>query len=197
MNANTSTEVTFQREPLEGILEAGVQDLLHQHWREVAHDQDVIRLRPRWGKYLQAEREGTFVAFTLRRGEKLIGYNAFIVAESLHYEGRIFAVNDVIFLLPDERGVEGIGLIICAERYLRAGGITKIFYHIKTNRVLGQVPGDSLDAIEGRLEIERRFGVILPDEVFGLGDKTVGAVLGALGYKHVENNWAKMLAGGQ
>lgn len=186
----------FQREPLAALMESGLEALLRDHWREIAHDRDVIELAPDWDEYLKAEREGRFVAFSLRDDDALIGYNCFYVLRSMHYRNAIFATNDVIYLRPDRRGADGVLLILEAEKALRAMGTAKIFYHVKTDAVLGSPDGDSLEAVESRMEVEERVGEILPDVLFeAAGDRTLGGVLRHLGYGHFENHFGKLLIG--
>lgn len=187
----------FAREPLAAMLEDGLEALLRAHWSEVAHDKDVIELDPDWPEYFALEQAGKFVGFSLRRGKNLIGYAGYIVVRSLHYKAHAFAMNDVIYLKPEERGVDGVALILNAERALKTLGATKVFYHAKVDAVLGSPSGDSLEAIEDRLAMEDvgdEFGMTLPETFFyQMGDRTLGGVLSALGYGHVENHWGKLL----
>jgi acyl carrier protein len=196
MTADLSTEhAVFARETIALALESGLETLLIAHWREVGHDRDLIKLDVDWDEYRRQELAGRYVAFSLRRGGELIGYNAFFVAAHLHYKAHKFALNDVVYLKPGERGLDGIGLILAAEKELRALGADKVFYHVKTDKMLGASGGDSLDAIEQVLELEERYGISIPDDVLR-DDMTVGGVLQALGYSHVESNFGKLLLEG-
>lgn len=183
----------FQREPLAALMESGLEALLRDHWREIAHDRDVIELAPDWDEYLKAEREGRFVAFALRVDDVLVGYNCFYVLRSMHYRNAIFATNDVIYLRPDQRGVDGIQMILEAEKALTAMGVAKIFYHVKTDALLGSPLGDSLEALESRIELEDIAGTTLPDDL--MIHRTLGGVLAQLGYGHIENHFGKLLIG--
>lgn len=194
-NGRTDAAISFLREPLANILESGVEALLLAHWQEVAHDRDVIALRPDWRRYLADEEAGNFIAYTLRRGAHLIGYNAFFLGRNHHYMDHVFAVNDVIYLRPEERGADGLRMIILAEKEIKALGVSKIFYHIKADHALGSPDGDSLTALEGRLELEELLGRPLRDDFFQMGGNTVGAALAALGYSLVEHSWGRLLTG--
>lgn len=194
MLARTRTnEATFAAEPLAGILESGLEALLDAHWAEVAHDKDLIALAPDWDEYLALERSGKFIGYTLRRNGTLIGYNAFFVLRSMHYKAHVFAQNDVIYLRPEERGLDGIALVVNAERALKAMGVTKVFYHTKADAHLGSRSGDSLEAIEHRLELETLLDIDLTDQAFDEADTTLGGALRVLGYGHVENHFGKLL----
>ena len=185
------SELVIAREPLSGILESGLADLLVAHWGEVAHDRDQINLDPDWDGYLQDEREHRLLAWSARRGGKLVGYNAFFTVRPRHYRANLFAINDVIYLKPGERGAAGVQLIIEVEKALKALGAAKVFYHVKTDAILGQ-HGDSLENVEDLLKVEEATGTSIPDEVLA-SDRTLGAVLRALGYNHIENHFGKLL----
>lgn len=184
-----SQNFVIAREPLSGILESGLPALLRAHWEEVAKDKDEIPLDPDWDEILRAERDRRFFAWSARRAGKLVGYNAFAVVRSLHYRTAVFAINDVIYLRPDERGVDGVRMIVEVEQPLKEMGVTKVFYHVKTDAELGTGASDSLEAIEHAVELEEKTGVALQS----LSDRTLGGVLMALGYSHIENNLGKLL----
>lgn len=197
MNAHTSIDVvTFGREPLAKAIEDGLEPLLLAHWKEVAHDKDLIALKVDWARYLRMESAGEYVFLAARRGLTLVGYSAFYVARSLHYMDHIFAMNDVIYLSPEERGVEGIALIVESERFLKALGAAKVMYHVKTDAVLGTGKGDSLDAVENLIDIEDRLCIQIPDNFATDGDVTLGGALRVLGYDHFESHFGKTIIGG-
>lgn len=190
--------VTLAREPIDGLLDAGLEALLLDHWREVAHDQGAIKLEPDWEFYRIAEVRDQFAGFGLRRGTELIGYTGFFLAYHPHYKSHRFANNDVIYLKPGERGIEGLAMILQSEVWLRERGISKVFYHTKIDAILGSPSGDSLEAIDDILELEDRLGTNLHGiDVSHLqesgADRTLGAVLKALGYKRAEVNYGKLL----
>lgn len=186
------SDVTFAREPLVAMLESGLEDLLRQHWKEVALDQDAIAYNPDWTEYMALEDSRRFFAWSMRKGDELIGYNAFFVVRSMHYKDHAFAMNDVIYLRPDQRGVLGLEMILRTEGELRTMGVSKAFYHVKTAVKLGAENGDSLDALEELQELEERLDVKLPEAMF-TSDRTLGGVLVALGYGHGENHFGKLL----
>ncbi len=186
------SEIVIAREPLSNILESGLAELLVAHWKEVAHDQGEIALDPDWDGYLQDERDHRFIAWSARRDGALVGYNAFFTVRPRHYRANIFAINDVIYLKPGERGAAGVHMIVEVEKALQGLGVTKAFYHVKTDVVLGQV-GDSLEQVEDLMKVEEATGIQLTDEVLAT-DRTLGGVLRALGYNHIENHFGKLLA---
>lgn len=182
----------FEREPLAGLLESGLERLIRDHWVEVSHDRGVINLNPDFDEYAVQEQKHRFVCFGLRKDGNLVGYNAFFVVHSIHYRDHIFAVNDAIFLDKSERGVQGIAMIVEAEKALKKLDVTKVFYHTKADAILGRESEDSLGAIDDLQQVEAELDLKLPDAVYS-ADRTLGAVLEALGYRHIENHYGKLL----
>ena len=183
-------EATISREPLAGLLESGLEKLLYEHWAEVAHDKEIICLKPNWERYFALEQMGEFVSFSARRGDDLLGYNGFFIPRSMHYADHILATNDVIFLRKGARGTLGIEMILDAEKRLGEMGATKIFYHTKADAILGGAH-DSLDALDDLLEIEDRYGIQFPREA--QAGTTLAGVLAHLGYSHIENLMGKRI----
>lgn len=183
--------LTFACELLSSLLEDGLEGLLVDHWAEVAHDRELIALNPDWGQYLAEEKAGRFLSYSVHAGTTLVGYSGFFVLRSMHYRDHVFAVNDVIYLRPQERGVDGLALIVNVERDLAKRGVSKVFYHVKNDAVLGSPAGDSLEAIEERLEAEDLLGTEIDPRA--LESRTLGGVLGALGYTNIESHYGKLL----
>lgn len=185
----SSPSMTFAREPIAALREDGIEDMLREHWKEVAHDKDVIDLNPDWTRYYRLEADGGFVGYGLRRAGHLIGYTGFFLNRSFHYRDHIFALNDVVYVQPKHRGVDGVVMILESEQDLRALGVRKVFYHAKTDAFLGDAE-DSLDALDRLMDLEAVYGPFGGGELNG---DTLGAVLEAVGYKHVENTYGKLL----
>lgn len=137
--------------------------LVREHWEEVSLDQGKIPLAPDYDGFQRMEDQGLLRTMAARRDGLLVGYNAFMVMPHLHYRHTLHALNDAIFVHPDERGSAGVRLILESERALFEIGVVKIFYHAKLHVAVGA----------------RRSG-------------TVGDILERLGYRHVENIYAKV-----
>ena len=182
---------TFAWAKLDDFIDMGVEDLIVAHWDEVAADKKAIPFAPDWDRYRHLEQTGAFKAMGAWRSDKLIGYNAFFVMPHIHYRHSNFAINDVLYIDPDERGEPGVGLILTAERDLFAQGAKKIVYHEKPALTLVQTDAgrDSLDELEAIQTLEEEFGISLPDDA--LGEHTLGGLLQGLGYIHFETVWAK------
>lgn len=155
-------------EPLNNLLADGLEEMLFDHWQEVALDHDTIPLAPDWEKYREIEKLGLFRVVAMREFDELVGYNAFFVNKPLHYRHTLHAVNDVIWLKPEKRkGMSGVRLIKESEKLLQDMGVAKIIYHIKVHVLLGARQSGNL-----------------------------GNLLIHLGYRHIEECHSKTLLGG-
>ena len=101
--------------------------LLEAHYREVGfvhRGRTVpIPLDVDVHGYRALEAAGILRGFTARRGGLLIGYAAFVVAQSnLHHRGLRYASLDVLSVVPRYRGLTGSRLMEYAERELKAEG---------------------------------------------------------------------------
>lgn len=183
---------------LDMCLKEGIDDLVRAHWREVALDQDAVPLSVNWAQYEEMEQRGILFAVTMHVDGKLVGYNIFFVMPHIHYSTTLHALNDIVYVRPEHRGIDGVRLILEAERQLKARGAVKVLYHSKSDLLLaaetrGEGKADSLDRLDQLLDLETEFDVQLPDSVANGEDMTLGAVLQHLGYKEIESVYAKLL----
>lgn len=128
--------VKFQRESFVDMFDEAAP-LLHKHWQEIAHDKD-IPLEVDVDAYRQQEQYGGLRVYTARDSEsnRLIGYAAFFVRANPHYKSSIQAVQDVIFVDPERRGMGGALIKYCDEQ-LKAEGVQKTYHHIKAAHNFG------------------------------------------------------------
>lgn len=128
--------IEFAREML-GDVRGDMEPLLEEHWREIAHFQD-IRLNPDWEFYALMEEDERLRIFTARVDGRLVGYAVFFVGPNRHYKDSIQAVQDVVFLHPDYRGFKiGTNLILYADQQCAAENIQVIYHHIKAAHNFG------------------------------------------------------------
>ena len=140
--------LTLAWEPIDRLLDEGVEDLLFKHWEEVAMDRERIPLDPDWDFAREQERRKVLWTAALRRDGKLIGYNSMCVSPHIHYRSTLHAVNDVIYVDPAERGAAGIKLVQGTEALLRPMGVVKVIYHTKLKPIGGKhTVGDLLAAL--------------------------------------------------
>lgn len=126
--------ITLQQEKFNDYIDEALP-LLHQHWKEVAINQGKIALEIDYGRYYEACNNGSLKIYTARDGGKLIGYLAMVVTPHLHYMSHKFAMNDVIYVSPGERG-KGTArdLIRYAENKLKKEGVSVMMINTKNHK---------------------------------------------------------------
>ena len=130
--------ITIQCETyLDAIAE--LRPMFEKHWEEVAINKDKIKLNPDYKQYETLQELGTLALFTARDDGKLVGYSVFFMVPHLHYSDHRFAMNDIIFLMPEYRATMlGAQLVQFAEDELKSVGIDYISYHFKTHLPYGK-----------------------------------------------------------
>lgn len=130
----------FQRETLFDVIEE-VQPLLEDHYRELAKNQDRVKLNPDWARYAAMEQAGALLIYTARKDEELVGYAAFFVSPHPHYQELTLASNDVLFLAKEHRtGRTGARLIHHCESQIGAAYANAcVTWHAKENTPLAAI----------------------------------------------------------
>lgn len=125
-----------QREPF-ALFYKEALPLLEKHKEEIAHFKD-IPLEVDVDNYLDSEKRGALRVYTARldRGPAdpmtLIGYALFIVGTNPHYKSSLQALQDVLYVDPDQRrGATGLALINFCEHELQREGVQVIYHHVK------------------------------------------------------------------
>lgn len=132
-------KIVFDEEKLSDIRDE-IYPLLEKHWLEIGLYNDRVILDPDWDRYDTAESAGMLKTITARDKGKLIGYYIAIVAPALHYQGSLYAVNDVVYLDGDYRNSKvGFKMFQYAEEVFKRMGCHVMTVHMKT-----QLPFDSL-----------------------------------------------------
>lgn len=125
--------MNYQEEPLTEWLLNEIKPLLFEHWEEIAVNKDKIKLDPDYDSYLYLAKTGLLKVYTVRDNGKLVGYYSTLVTPHLHYRNNTYAINDLIFLIPEFRGkLVGLKLIKFAEQELKKLGVSVIMLHTKT-----------------------------------------------------------------
>ena len=156
--------LSFQWEGLETLLADGLEDMIAADFSEVEVDQAAIPLDIDWNHYAAIEQAGTYRIVSARAGRRLVGYNSFFLNRHTRHQGTVFAINDVLYLMPQERrGGAGWRFLLETDRMLVEAGVSKVQYGIKEHVRLGASQG------------------------------TVGDLLTRMGYRHIETVYAKVL----
>lgn len=130
-------ELRFEREKLMDWFDEAMP-LFEKHFSEVSHFQDIA-LDINKESYRQIEEAGVLRTYTVRKDGKLVGYSIYFVKANIRYQKSVQAVQDVLFIDPDHRGV-GRKLIEFADRQLQAEGVQVVYHHVKTKPELNFGP---------------------------------------------------------
>jgi GNAT superfamily N-acetyltransferase len=126
--------MNYQQEFLDQV-ENDILALLDLHYKEIALNQDKIKLNPDWGVYRALEEQGRLKIFTARDGSTLVGYFVVVVGVNMHYKDHTFACNDIIYLHKDyRRGFAGIKLIKFAKKCLTEDGVSVLTINTKVHQ---------------------------------------------------------------
>ena len=129
--------ITYQRETMAEALD-DMRPLFPDHWKELALNQQSIKLSPDIGRYLEMERKGGLHLFTAREDGKLIGYYVSVMQTHPHYSESLMDVSDMFYLLPAHRkGWTGVGLFAALENDLRPRGVEVMMTVIKPSHNIG------------------------------------------------------------
>lgn len=134
------TTVAYAADRICPALIAELMPLLQAHYHEVAHFTD-IPLDPNWDLYEKIDKMGNLRVYTARIDGVLVGYEAFFVNRSMHYQSALYACEDVLFVDRSARGARiGIGLMQFAHASLKAAGVTVVMHHTKHREDLNLAP---------------------------------------------------------
>lgn len=128
----TRSAPQFARESLSAIRDGGrLEQLLERHYHEIAHFKDIA-LDIDWEMYEKADELGKLRCFSARIDGELVGYVGHIVNRNPHYMGSLQAVQDVIFISPERRGIfAGSRLIAFSDQCLASEGVQVVYHHTK------------------------------------------------------------------
>jgi GNAT superfamily N-acetyltransferase len=124
--------IEFKLESYEEIIEELVA-LSEDHWKEVEWGQDKIPLEPCLETYKLANETDSLYMYSVRNeDEELVGYATFWIYRHPHHKNTVFAVNDLLYLLPEYRHTGySQNLIYFCEQDLKGKGVGVITYSMK------------------------------------------------------------------
>jgi hypothetical protein len=110
---------------------------LYQEIRELAgpHEQesvtfDGLKPDPDQSLYAEAAYMGLLRIYCARRGGLLMGYAVFFLSPHPHYRGQVFATQNLIYLVPDERkGSTGTRFLRWCDAQLKAAGAVVVHHY--------------------------------------------------------------------
>jgi len=132
-----ASELSFGWEPAAVLFdEPNLDELLQEHWKELAVHKDEMPLDPAFDLMLQWENEGRFKIWAARTQNRLlVGYIAFFVQPHCHYRTTLHAVEDLYLLSkPYRRGLNGYRMFTTAIAALEELGVKRILLHSKVHK---------------------------------------------------------------
>ncbi len=127
--------MTYGTEILSDFLWAEMQPLWEGHYAQFPHESD-IKLAPDRAMYQRISDTNGLRIYTVRVDGRLVGYMSVFIAKALHYD-HTDASCDVLYVLPEHRGITGLGLIMHAEDSLRREGVAILRIHAPTDQDFG------------------------------------------------------------
>lgn len=128
--------VTYQAEQYKDCIDEALP-LLSMHWEEIAHFKD-IKLNPDFEQYATFDSLGMLRVYTARKNNILIGYAVYFVRSNPHYKHSLQAVQDILYIHPQHRGIGG-RLILFADEALKEEGVEVVYQHIKAAHNVGRL----------------------------------------------------------
>lgn len=117
-----------------------IKPLIEEHYKEIALNQEHIKLNPDWKQYARLDSINALRCFTYRKDGELVGYFVVIVNKSLHYQDHLFASNDVVFIKKGHRrGLTGYKLIKGALEHLKNEGVSLVTINTKVHQPFDKI----------------------------------------------------------
>ncbi len=130
-------EFSIQIEPLMEFVEEARDEILVEHWKELALNQDKVPLDPIWDVYKAFEAEGQFICMVMRTpAGEIAGYFWGFIMPALHYRTCLTCNMDIFFIRPKFRGNLMLGrrLFKAVESELRSRGVDRWFVGSKLHK---------------------------------------------------------------
>jgi predicted acetyltransferase len=131
--------VEYKEESYNDVIEE-IKPLLETHYKEIAMNQDLIKLNPDYKQYEIMCRMKLMRIVTAREDGELIGYCICMIKPHIHYMDSLTAFNDIFYIKPHKRlGMTGIKLFKKTEEILKQYGVQKIFMNVKRSHDIGAI----------------------------------------------------------
>lgn len=128
--------LTIQEEKFAPFFADGMRDgLFERHHRELALNQDKIKMDLDAERYQKLEDLGMLFVLTVRQDQKLMGYLVAFLQAHPHYKSAgTMALTDMYWVSPDVRNGVGALLFIKFEKLMRERGIVQIMTGCKRHQ---------------------------------------------------------------
>jgi ribosomal protein S18 acetylase RimI-like enzyme len=108
------------------------EDLLKEHWEELALNKENIKLNTDRKKYKQLQELNVLKNIVVYKEDKIVGYSVILNQPHLHYCDHNYAYVDVIYVSKDHRnGSVGAKLLLATEQLAKNLGASVVLHHAK------------------------------------------------------------------
>lgn len=108
------------------------KDVLYEHWKELALNQDKVKLNPDANKYKQLQALKLLRNIVVYKDKEVVAYSVILVQPHLHYSSNVYATVDVIYVKQEHRSSSvGARLLVATEQVAKDSGATIITHHAK------------------------------------------------------------------
>jgi GNAT superfamily N-acetyltransferase len=148
--------IKFQVEQFSKVVDEA-QPLLERHWEEVALYKDFVPLSPNYARYASLEASGKLLIITGRIDAALIAYAAFHVDFADNYSTVLFAINKLVWVMPEWRGRHaGVRLIKRCEQELLDRGVSVVHWRAKLTHpelagLLGAMNYEPIETVHSKI----------------------------------------------
>ena len=119
--------ITFAVESFEESIPY-LQFLLHEHYKELALNQDKVPLDPRYDIYINREQAGELIFVAARDAGQIVGYFIGFIQPGLHYATCLTCNMDIFYISKELRnGRLGVKLFKFVEKELKRIGVDRWF----------------------------------------------------------------------
>ncbi len=149
--------LTVAVENYQSFIDDALDEILEEHYEDLALDQDKVPLDPQFSVYREREKKGELLVMCMREqtgqppasgwppGEtpvgELAGYFIGFIAPGLHYQTCLTCTMDIFYVRPKFRDnlLAGRRLFKAVERELRARSVARWFVGTKLNKDVGRL----------------------------------------------------------
>lgn len=139
VNNVPSTTILIQAITI-SFLEENCNDLLKEHYEEVALNKSVMKLSPDWTKYYALEQSNMLLCLGAFMGDECVGYSINFLLKHLHYKNLFYMQNDLLFVAKEHRKSK-VGLLLIQETEIQAkeNGAEMMLWHAKEHTKLNYI----------------------------------------------------------
>ncbi len=95
--------LSVQVESFQKFIDDALEEILEEHWKDLALNQDRVPLDPQFSVYREREKNGELLIMSMRSDDELAGYFVGFIAPGLHYQTCLTCTMDIFFVRPKFR----------------------------------------------------------------------------------------------